>query len=913
MTGFDAPAPANPFVGPRPIENGQPIFGRDLEIDQLYYLLSAERIVLFHSPSGAGKSSLLQAGLIPRLASRFDVWSPVRVNLQPKPDAPENTNRYVRSCILGFETAIPVELQRPEEIIASMTLSEYIKGRPRRRLASENVVLIFDQFEEVLTVDPLALDAKREFLTQLGRLLLDTRIWAIFALREDYLAPLDPYAELLPTYFRNRFRLDLLRRNAAAEAIRLPVERAGRQFAPQALAKLVSDLAMMQVQQAGGEFKSEAGPYIEPLHLQVACRSLWERLAPDRTVIEETDIESFGDVTRALADYYEAEVARAAAGDPRKQRSIREWCGGMLITRGNIRGQVLRERAQSGGLDNSLIDRLIDAHLVRGEQRVGATWYELAHDRLVEPILHSNEHWFEAHLSKVQQRAQQWERGGEPESLLVTGTELAAARRSTEGLTAGERRFLAASLKKHRRLLQIRAAAVVLFAFLIVTSALGVIARRERDRAEMNLRLATQAVDESLSSIGRRQARESADSPEMEAFRKSLLDKAAAFYAVFTHEDSGNTKLRAEAAWAHSRLGDVNRLLERRDEAVREYKLARSGFQALATQYPKATEYRKALAYCHNWLGETLRMELEQSQAPNAAMRTEAMQDYDEALRLQAQIHTNDPADADDAQSLARSFYNRGILLSDGGDRQGSESDFRSAIALLGPIADRPRADDSNQFSPQPAQELARVYNNLAALEERRGRSGEAKELYEQAIQRAEQLIASNPQEREYQVELAQYSQNEARLLLVDLHDPDAAAHRNHEALDIVEALANPAPALSVEQAKIFQLRSEILLAQGSPDARAESDRVLELLDRMGRGQAFQLDPLFHAMCANLAMNYVELATRELNSGDIQDAKLSLNSLAQVLPQLTQDEKEAALVSYNELEKKLQSVRLRHN
>ena len=59
MTGFEAPAPANPFVGPRPIENGQPIFGRELEIDQLYYLLSAERIVLFHSPSGAGKSSLL--------------------------------------------------------------------------------------------------------------------------------------------------------------------------------------------------------------------------------------------------------------------------------------------------------------------------------------------------------------------------------------------------------------------------------------------------------------------------------------------------------------------------------------------------------------------------------------------------------------------------------------------------------------------------------------------------------------------------------------------------------------------------------------------------------------------------------------------------------------------------------------
>ena len=48
MTGIDAASGslANPFVGPRPIEKGQQIFGRDLEIDQLYYLLSAERIVV---------------------------------------------------------------------------------------------------------------------------------------------------------------------------------------------------------------------------------------------------------------------------------------------------------------------------------------------------------------------------------------------------------------------------------------------------------------------------------------------------------------------------------------------------------------------------------------------------------------------------------------------------------------------------------------------------------------------------------------------------------------------------------------------------------------------------------------------------------------------------------------------------
>jgi hypothetical protein len=144
MTGIDPAAEkrANPFVGPRPLEKGQRIFGRDREIDQLYYLLSAERVVLFHSPSGAGKSSLLQAGLVPRLTQQFDVWIPARVNLERNSNGREGVNRYVRSCNLGFEAEVPKLLQRDEETISTMTLVEYVDGRPRRRSARKNVVLI---------------------------------------------------------------------------------------------------------------------------------------------------------------------------------------------------------------------------------------------------------------------------------------------------------------------------------------------------------------------------------------------------------------------------------------------------------------------------------------------------------------------------------------------------------------------------------------------------------------------------------------------------------------------------------------------------------------------------------------------------------------------------------------------------
>ena len=127
--------PQNPYVGPRPFEKGEHLFGREHEINELYYLLSAERIVLLHSPSGAGKTSLINAGLLPRLRERFDVWQPTRVNAAPAAGLPAGVNRFVLSAILGFEQGIPQERRRSQEQLAGMSLLEHARpfpGRPAR-------------------------------------------------------------------------------------------------------------------------------------------------------------------------------------------------------------------------------------------------------------------------------------------------------------------------------------------------------------------------------------------------------------------------------------------------------------------------------------------------------------------------------------------------------------------------------------------------------------------------------------------------------------------------------------------------------------------------------------------------------------------------------------------------------------
>jgi len=468
----------NPYVGPRPFETGRRLFGRDRETEDLYYLLSAERIVLLHSPSGAGKSSLIQAGLIPRLAGRFDVWGPTRVNLQ----SPEELsgNRYVRSAILGFEQGIPEARRRGENELSPLSLSEYVRGRPRRRSAPENIVLIFDQFEEVLTVDPLAVESKQEFFAQLGELLLDPRIWALLALREDYLAPLDPYSELVPTHLKNRFRLDLLGREAARDAIVKPALEAGREFATEAVEKLVHDLATMKVQQPDGTFSEQIGHHVEPLQLQVVCRRLWERMPADDRTIDLDDVRELGNVTEALSGYYAGEVEKIADRDDRIERNIREWVGEKLITPDGIRGQVLRGAGSSEGLDNGLVAQLVNTHLVRGEQRAGAVWYELAHDRLISPVRDDNRAWFENHLHQVQKVAKVWEAQDEPPGLLLLGGELTAARLWAEqneaSLTAVEQKFLDASSTKQQSIDQERRQAARLRRLLAVVAVVALVA-----------------------------------------------------------------------------------------------------------------------------------------------------------------------------------------------------------------------------------------------------------------------------------------------------------------------------------------------------------------------------------------------------------------------------------------------------
>ena len=246
-------------------------------------------------------------------------------------------------------------------------------------------------------------------------------------MREDFVAELDPYARYVPTRFANRYRLDLLTVDQALEAVIHPARDAGVEFEEEAAAKLVDDLRRVRAQRGAGVVE-ELGRHVEPVQLQVGCRQMWDGLG-DASTIGIDDIESVGDVNEALA----STTPRVSRRRPRvtgvPERALRDWFERELVTAQGFRGQVLGGPDAAAEAGGRVLELLTDAHLLRAESRRGAVWYELAHDRLTQPIAEDNARWREDHSVCHRATGQRVGRTGRPDRLLVVGPELDEALR----------------------------------------------------------------------------------------------------------------------------------------------------------------------------------------------------------------------------------------------------------------------------------------------------------------------------------------------------------------------------------------------------------------------------------------------------------------------------------------------------
>jgi WD40 repeat protein/tetratricopeptide (TPR) repeat protein len=430
----------NPYPGPRPFERTEAhlFFGRSYEVRELFSLATAHRAVLMYAQSGAGKSSLLNAGLIPALLNDgFEVLPVARVRglIPYSIDTDTVPNPYVLNTLLSWSEADA----EPRQLL-DCSVAQFLEARPG---AGDVRILIFDQFEELFTFYSERWREREPFFRQIADALEnDTLLRILFVMREEYIAQLDSYRHLLPEDLEIRFRLERLGSEAALAAVTEPLKGTSRRFAADAAKQLIEDLLRVRITTEQNTTKEVIGDYVEPVQLQVVCEGLWHDLPEGVEEITVEHLRNSGDVTEALSDFYEKCVREAAREAGVNEGRLRNWFEHTLLTPAGTRGTVFRGARETGGIPNAAVAVLDRLHIIRGESRAGATWYELTHDRFIEPIQQSNKHWRaqrgEADQLCLEARAAEWQRLGRPVDKLLSDVELQVARRWMDGPDAAE-------------------------------------------------------------------------------------------------------------------------------------------------------------------------------------------------------------------------------------------------------------------------------------------------------------------------------------------------------------------------------------------------------------------------------------------------------------------------------------------
>ena len=384
-------ASLDPFVGPVPFSRNDEwrFFGRSDAAEEVFSLLLSSRALLLYGQSGSGKTSLVQAGLLPLVEQeRFDILPTARVQGATPPGADVQVVNRFTYFMLNSWGGSAGDCNHPGSVsdaLRARARPDDAFGDPARRL------VVLDQFEELFTAFPERWPERAPFLGSLAAALDDDpRLHVMMCIREDYLADILSFASIFPDRLRTRFRLQRLGLNEARQAIEGPVVAAGCSFAPAVIDRLVTELALIRVQTMPGLTSEVPGEFVEPVQLQVVCSSLWRSLPLGTERITADHVQQFGDVTSALAAFYDDAISRTVASTGVDPTVLRDWFSTSLITPANTRSMAFRSTDATGGLPNAAIDVLEDLHMVRAEARAGGRWYELTHDRFIGPIQASN-------------------------------------------------------------------------------------------------------------------------------------------------------------------------------------------------------------------------------------------------------------------------------------------------------------------------------------------------------------------------------------------------------------------------------------------------------------------------------------------------------------------------------------------
>lgn len=417
-------------------------FGREEQIKDMLAVLANGRFLAITGPSGSGKSSTAQAGLLPRLQAGALPGSETWRYLPPLLPGPHPLASL--AAVLATNSA-----DDTAEITAELRQSPAALKHHLQQLPQAHAVLLIDQFEELFTL--CRDEAERTaFLDNLLHL-LDDRTQPhtlLITLRSDLDYHLARLPALQQRYGRSQVRLTPMGAAELRDVIEKPAQLIGLRYEDGLIDTLIRDVL--------GE------PSALPL-LQFTLRKLWD--LRDRNRITWDAYQTVGSSRRAIAETADACYQKLDRSDRPLARHLLlqlvQPAPGDEIVR-----QRLPRRQLIGDSDrdriNAILDRFMKARLLRVQfaSNSGNDQIELAHEALVTnwPRLAG---WIEERRVQQRQRlqlagmAEQWEALKRDDSALLRGRLLEEAQQYTD-LTASEQAFVAASVREAERLAQQR-------------------------------------------------------------------------------------------------------------------------------------------------------------------------------------------------------------------------------------------------------------------------------------------------------------------------------------------------------------------------------------------------------------------------------------------------------------------------
>ncbi len=467
--------PDAPYVGLKPFSTAEQgvFFGREDEIARLTGRLRRERLAALVGESGAGKSSLALAGVVPAVerGGLDDGIAWVTARISPGRRPLEALAGAVAPLVDGHDAAsLAAELATEEEILDQWPrlLRPAGGGRrqPRRRSTPpRGLLLVVDQLEELLTVcDDLR--QRERFARALAAAATSTApLRVVVTVRSDYLARLGALAGLAPA-----LEAVHLVRPLDGEALRAAVVAPARAFGYSFESEAMVDEIVDEVAGRPGSL---------PL-LQFALEQLWAERDEEARLIPYQAMERMGGVGAALAEAAER-VYLALEGDGLGELTNRVLLD--LLTpegtkRSRGRAELIAAASEQGSEGDgrraaTVLDALQRARLLVGDEQA----LELAHEALVDnwPRLGRLIEWTRTEreiADSALNAARLWDRHGRPRDLLWRGNlvqladQLNAVRLPPLATT-----FIRASQVAVRRTTRARQAALFAVAVLLVLSA----------------------------------------------------------------------------------------------------------------------------------------------------------------------------------------------------------------------------------------------------------------------------------------------------------------------------------------------------------------------------------------------------------------------------------------------------------